>query len=142
MLLFRHIARSLGRPNGTLVGSFVQTVAQNVGYDSKNPTTHVGGTISATSLGFSLGRYSHFPSLPSSLCAGRCVELRQGQRNVPTPVAFVTNGKGGATRKFGPYANHKQYCERLRLIMLQHIGQVADEYREFFVANVDHQDAA
>ena len=43
--------------------------------------------------------------------------------NVPSPVAFVTNGKGCATRKFGPYANHKQYCERLRLIMIQHIGK-------------------
>ena len=53
--------------------------------------------------------------------------------NVPSPVAFVTNGKGNATRKFGPYSSHKQYCERLRLIMIQHITQVPEKYHEFFV---------
>ena len=52
-------------------------------------------------------------------------------------MAFVTNGKGCATRKFGPYPAHKQYCERLRLIMIQHITQskVSEKYQEFFVAN-------
>ena len=57
--------------------------------------------------------------------------------NVPSPVAFVTNGKGCATRKFGPYLNYKQYCERLRLIMLQHMNKVSVEYQAFFVANRD-----
>ena len=46
---------------------------------------------------------------------------------------FVTNGKGSATRKFGPYKEHKLYCERLRLIMMQHLSKVAGKYREFFV---------
>jgi integrator complex subunit 5 len=55
--------------------------------------------------------------------------------NVPSPAAFVTNGKGLRTRKFGPYINHKQYCDRLRLIMMQHIGQVSKEYQQFFVVN-------
>ena len=52
-------------------------------------------------------------------------------------MAFVTNGKGCATRKFGPYPAHKQYCERLRLIMIQHITKVSvsQKYQEFFVAN-------
>ena len=53
--------------------------------------------------------------------------------NIPAPAAFVTNGKGCATRKFGTYANHKQYCERLRLIMIQHIGKVSQMYSKFFV---------
>ena len=55
--------------------------------------------------------------------------------NVPSPMAFVTNGKGCATRKFGPYSTHKQYCERLRLIMMQHLSKVAGKYHEFFVVN-------
>ena len=53
--------------------------------------------------------------------------------NVPSPMNFVTNGKGSATRKFGPYKEHKLYCERLRLIMMQHLSKMAGKYREFFV---------
>lgn len=54
-------------------------------------------------------------------------------------MAFVTNGKGCATRKFGPYNTHKQYCERLRLIMMQHLSKVAGKYREFFVENQESE---
>lgn len=62
--------------------------------------------------------------------------------NVPSPVSFVTNGKNCATRKFGPYINHKQYCERLRLIMMQHISKVALKYQQFFVKVNQDQEAA
>ena len=50
-------------------------------------------------------------------------------------MAFVTNGKGCAIRKFGPYSSHKQYCERLRLIMIQHLPKVGGKYHDFFVVN-------
>ena len=60
--------------------------------------------------------------------------------NVPSPVAFLSNGKGNLTRKFGSQSNYKQYCERLRLIMLQHIGKVSVEYQKFFVVNADKDD--
>lgn len=53
--------------------------------------------------------------------------------NVPSPVAFVANENGTMYREFEPYANYKTYCERLRLIMIQHIAHVPNEYKKFFV---------
>ena len=53
--------------------------------------------------------------------------------NIPSPLAFVSNGKGSCLRKFGPYEEYKSYCQRLRLIMIQHLGKVAEKYQEFFV---------
>jgi hypothetical protein len=53
--------------------------------------------------------------------------------NVPSPVAFATNSDGILNRDFEPYANFKNYCERLRLIMIKHIDSLSDDFKRFFV---------
>ena len=53
--------------------------------------------------------------------------------NIPSPLAFVSNNKGSCLRKFGPYEEHKSYCQRLRLIMIQYLNKMPEKYQEFFV---------
>ena len=36
-------------------------------------------------------------------------------------------------REFESYKNYKQYCERLRLIMMQHLPRLSAEFKRFFV---------
>ena len=36
-------------------------------------------------------------------------------------------------REFESYKNYKQYCERLRLIMIQHLPRLSAEFKRFFV---------
>ena len=36
-------------------------------------------------------------------------------------------------REFESYKNYKQYCERLRLIMVQHLPRLSAEFKRFFV---------
>ena len=62
--------------------------------------------------------------------------------NVPSPVAFASNSEGALTRDFEPYKNYKNYCERLRLIMIHHIDILPEEFKRFFVdvANKHEED--
>ncbi|QQP49406.1 Oocyte maintenance defects, partial [Caligus rogercresseyi] len=55
------------------------------------------------------------------------------RENVPSPAAFVVSPSGGFYREFGPYKSIKSHCERLRLIMLKYIPQVATEFIQFFI---------
>ena len=54
-------------------------------------------------------------------------------RHVPDPQRWENNGHGSYYRKFEPYVEYKSYCQRLRLIMIQHLDKVAEKYQEFFV---------
>ena len=60
--------------------------------------------------------------------------------NVPSPVSFSSNADGGLLRDFEPYKNYKQYCERLRLVMIRHISQLSSEFKRFFVDVADKQE--
>ena len=62
--------------------------------------------------------------------------------NVPSPVSFSSNAEGTLVRDFEPYKNYKQYCERLRLVMIRHIAQLSSEFKRFFVDVSDKQDQA
>ena len=62
--------------------------------------------------------------------------------NVPSPVSFSSNAEGALVRDFEPYKNYKQYCERLRLVMIQHISQLSNEFKRFFVDVADRQEQA
>ncbi len=55
--------------------------------------------------------------------------------NVPTPVAFAAASGSGYKmfREFDHYTTYKQYCERLRLIMVQHLPRLSSEFKRFFV---------
>ena len=53
--------------------------------------------------------------------------------NVPSPVAFATNADGALNREFEPYKNYKNYCERLRQIMIRHLPDLTLEFKEFFI---------
>jgi len=60
--------------------------------------------------------------------------------NVPTPVAFSSNAEGVLKRDFEPYKNYKAYCERFRLVMIQHITELSNEYKSFFVSAVNDEE--
>jgi len=63
--------------------------------------------------------------------------------NVPSPVNFTPTADGSVLcREFEPYKNYRQYCERLRLIMIRHISEVPEEYKKFFVDYSDRHDQA
>lgn len=54
--------------------------------------------------------------------------------NVPGPNLFVLHEKSGLwSRDFGPYANYKVYCERLRVIMVQNIDKVSAAFKKSFI---------
>ena len=63
--------------------------------------------------------------------------------NVPSPVSFSSNAEGGALyREFEPYKNYRQYCERLRLIMIRHIAVLPNQFKKFYVDVSDRQEQA
>lgn len=56
--------------------------------------------------------------------------------NVPSPVAYSSSAAATGYkmfREFDNYKNYKQYCERLRLIMIQHLPKISAEFKRFFV---------
>uniref|UniRef100_A0A0K2TWU2 Oocyte maintenance defects [Nasonia vitripennis] n=1 Tax=Lepeophtheirus salmonis TaxID=72036 RepID=A0A0K2TWU2_LEPSM len=55
------------------------------------------------------------------------------RENVPSPTAFTTTPSGGLYREFGVYKNFKSHSERLRLIMLKYLPQIAPEFIKFFI---------
>ena len=59
--------------------------------------------------------------------------------NVPSPVSFTSNADGALMRDFEPYKNYKQYCERLRLVMIRHIPELSKDFKRFFVDVADKQ---
>ena len=60
--------------------------------------------------------------------------------NVPSPVSFSSSAEGALVRDFEPYKNYKQYCERLRLVMIRHIPELSNEFKTFFVDVSDKQE--
>ena len=60
-----------------------------------------------------------------------------------SPINFTPTADGSVLcREFEPYKNYKQYCEKLRLIMIRHISEVPEEYKKFFVDYSDRQEQA
>jgi hypothetical protein len=55
------------------------------------------------------------------------------QPNIFVPAPFSCNASGVLARDFEPYKNYKQYCERLRLILMKHIAKVPKEFKRFFI---------
>lgn len=60
--------------------------------------------------------------------------------NVPSPVAFDSNRDEVLVREFDDYKSYRSYCERLRLVMIQHIAEVPQEFKNFFVDGVMKQE--
>lgn len=57
--------------------------------------------------------------------------------NVPSPVAFASNSEGLLNREFETYKNYRGYCERLRLIMIHHLGTLPLEFKGFFIDSAE-----
>ena len=55
-------------------------------------------------------------------------------------MSFSSSAEGVLVRDFEPYKNYKQYCERLRLVMIRHIAELSNEFKTFFVDVSDKQE--